>query len=110
MPQPSVKASPQAHTHRTHRYGYYAIAAAGISYPAKPLITAMQITQFITGFYAVWGYIHVPCFVRDQGMVISWLFNYIYVGGVLLLFLQFFWTDNFGAKKLARSRGKPKAM
>lgn len=35
----------------TVMYSYYAISAAGISYPAKPLITMMQIFQFFSGFY-----------------------------------------------------------
>ena len=47
----------------TVMYTYYAIAAAGIPYPAKPLITAMQITQFLGGFSLVWRYKNLPCFV-----------------------------------------------
>jgi hypothetical protein len=88
----------------TVMYTYYAIAAAGFPYPAKPVITCMQIAQFLTGFYAVWGYIHVPCFVADQGMMFSWLYNYAYVGGVLVLFLHFFYSDNFGARKASRAQ------
>ena len=36
------------------------MTAAGISYPAKPLITLMQLTQFCVGFYVVWDYINGP--------------------------------------------------
>jgi len=92
----------------TVMYTYYAIAAAGVSYPAKPLITAMQITQFLSGFYVVLPYINVPCFRRSQGMVFSWVFNYVYVGTVLALFLHFFYSDNFGAKKAARKATRKK--
>jgi len=83
----------------TVMYTYYAIAAAGISYPAKPLITLMQITQFVCGFAFVWPYKNVPCFAADQGKMISWVFNYAYVGGVLALFLHFFVNEYLGKKK-----------
>ena len=60
----------------TIMYTYYAISAAGIPYPAKPLITLMQIIQFVGGFTLVWPYINVPCYRQNQGMMISWVFNY----------------------------------
>ena len=83
----------------TVMYTYYAIAAAGIPYPAKPLITAMQITQFLGGFSLVWRYKNLPCFAADQGMMLSWVFNYLYVGGVLALFLRFFVSEYLKPKK-----------
>ena len=89
-----------------------ALTAAGVSYPAKPLITLMQIVQFLAGFTVVWPYKDVPCFRNDSGKMLSWVFNYAYVGGVLLLFMHFFYLDNF-AKKKAKAAGaskKSKAM
>ena len=83
----------------TVMYTYYAMTAAGMSYPAKPLITMMQIVQFFSGFAVVWPYKDISCFRQDQGKMLSWLFNYLYVGGVLLLFMNFFYHDNFGKKK-----------
>jgi len=80
-------------------YTYYAITAAGVPYPAKPLITLMQICQFLAGFTVVYPYKNIPCFRANQGMMISWIFNYAYVGGVLALFMHFFYMDNFGGKK-----------
>jgi hypothetical protein len=85
------------------------MTAAGISFPAKPLITLMQLTQFCVGFYVVWDYIKVPCYARDQGMVFSWVFNYAYVGVVLLLFMHFFYVDNF-QKKRRKSASEKKAI
>ena len=87
----------------TIMYTYYAMTAAGISYPAKPLITLMQITQFIAGFTVVFPYKDIPCFRASQPMMVSWVFNYAYVGGVLALFLHFFYRDNF-AKKSKKSK------
>jgi len=83
----------------TVMYTYYAITAAGVPYPAKPLITAMQITQFLAGFTVVYPYKDIACFRADQGMMISWVFNYVYVGGVLALFMRFFYQDNFKKKE-----------
>ena len=44
----------------TFMYAYYAAAAAGIQIALKPVMTIMQITQFIVGFYMVYPYIHTP--------------------------------------------------
>ena len=48
-------ATPSRGSH-TVMYTYFAITAAGFAYPAKFLITAMQICQFIIGFAVVWPY------------------------------------------------------
>ena len=87
-------------------YTYYALTAAGVSYPAKPLITLMHITQFVAGFTVVWPYKVIACFRNDTGKMVSWVFNYAYVGGVLILFMHFFYLDNFAKKK---SKGAKKA-
>ena len=42
-----------------------------------------QITQFLAGFAVVWPYKNIPCFRASQGMMFSWVFNYLYVGGVV---------------------------
>jgi hypothetical protein len=53
----------------TIMYTYYGLTAAGYKFKAKPLITAMQICQFMGGFLLVWDYINVPCFNSDAGKV-----------------------------------------
>jgi len=88
----------------TIMYTYYAMTAAGVSYPAKPLITLMQICQFLCGFAFAWPYQHIACFRADQGKMLSWVFNYAYVGGVLLLFMNFFYSDNFRKKSAKKSK------
>jgi len=93
----------------TVMYTYYALTAAGVSYPAKPLITLMQIVQFLAGFTVVFPYKDIACFRADQGKMISWVFNYAYVGGVLLLFMHFFYQDNFQKKKKKAAGGKGKS-
>ena len=64
----------------------------------------LQITQFLLGFGMVFSYVRVPCFREDKELVFSWAFNYAYVGSVLLLFLKFFWDDNFAGK--GQQKGK----
>jgi len=97
----------------TIMYTYYALTAAGVSYPAKPLITLMQIVQFVSGFTVVWPYKDVACFRNDQGKMVSWVFNYAYVGGVLGLFMHFFYNE-YVAKKAKKAsgggKGKSKAL
>ena len=66
-------------------------------------------SRFCCGFVIVWDYINVPCYARDQGMVFSWVFNYAYVGVVLLLFMHFFYVDNF-QKKRRKSASEKKAI
>ena len=66
----------------------------------------MQIFQFFSGFAVVWPYKDIRCFRNDQGKMLSWLFNYLYVGGVLLLFMHFFYHDNFGKKKSSAAAAK----
>lgn len=88
----------------TIMYTYYAMTAAGMSYPAKPLITMMQITQFLAGFTVVYPYKNISCFRSSQQLMVSWIFNYLYVGGVLGLFLHFFYQDNFGKKGKKKSK------
>lgn len=83
----------------TFMYAYYGAAAAGIKVPFKPVITMMQITQFFVGLYLVYPYIHD---IRESpGCMLAYAYNYVYVGAVLLLFLKFFYDDNFGKRKTA---------
>jgi len=89
----------------TVMYTYFGITAAGFAYPAKFLITAMQICQFVIGFAVVYPYWNIPCFRASKGMMFSWVFNYAYVGTVLALFLHFFYNDNF-VKKAKKEKSK----
>lgn len=83
----------------TIMYAYYAVTAAGCKFNLKFLITMLQMAQFVLGFSLVWGYIRMPCFRETKEMVASWLLNYLYVGTVLALFINFFIMDNFMKKK-----------
>mmetsp|Transcript_46237 Transcript_46237/g.76458 ORF Transcript_46237/g.76458 Transcript_46237/m.76458 type:complete len:283 (-) Transcript_46237:150-998(-) len=85
----------------TFMYTYYALAAARIRVPGKPLITALQLSQFLYGLHIVWEYIDIPCFRASQGLVLSWLVNYVYVVVVMLAFFHFFYHDNVKRKKKA---------
>ena len=64
----------------------------------------MQICQFFSGFGFVWRYKDVPCFAADQGMMLSWVFNYLYVGGVLALFMRFFVSSYLKPAKKPKSK------
>jgi len=74
----------------TVMYAYYLATLFKIKIALKPLITLMQITQFNVGFYLVWQYKNVECYHNSPERMFGWLFNYFYVGFVLLLFLNFF--------------------
>jgi len=72
-------------------YGYYWARLVKLPFPLpKSFITSMQIIQFNVGFYLVWRYHTIPCYRQDPMRMFAWLFNYFYVGVVLLLFLNFY--------------------
>nr|ADN94476.1 delta-9 elongase [Rebecca salina] len=83
----------------TIMYTYYGATAAGIKISMKPLITLMQITQFLLGFALVYPYIDLGYFRASPELVWSYLFNYAYVLMVLFLFMRFFYHDNFSKHK-----------
>eukprot|EP01059_Diplonema_ambulator_P028392 TRINITY_DN47176_c0_g1_i1.p1 TRINITY_DN47176_c0_g1~~TRINITY_DN47176_c0_g1_i1.p1 ORF type:complete len:263 (+),score=123.70 TRINITY_DN47176_c0_g1_i1:121-909(+) len=88
----------------TIMYFYYLMALCKIPFPGKILITLMQITQFNVGFYLVWWYKDVECYANSPLRMFGWIFNYIYVGVVLLLFINFsIWTYAF-PKKAAKPK------
>lgn len=89
----------------TIMYAYYGATAAGYKIALKPLITLMQITQFFVGFVIVYPYITKSYFRKSPELVFSYLFNYAYVCTVLLLFMRFFYADNFGPKKAPSGSG-----
>lgn len=90
----------------TIMYAYYAATAAGFKISAKPLITLMQITQFILGFTLVYPYIHLQYFSESPELLLSYYLNYAYVTAVLLLFMHFFYVDNFGKKSTLAAKAK----
>lgn len=72
-------------------YGYYWTRLMKFNFPVpKSLITSLQIIQFNIGFYIIWNYRHLPCYRQDPIRMFGWLFNYWYVGTVLLLFINFY--------------------
>eukprot|EP01064_Diplonema_japonicum_P028232 TRINITY_DN427_c0_g5_i1.p1 TRINITY_DN427_c0_g5~~TRINITY_DN427_c0_g5_i1.p1 ORF type:complete len:268 (+),score=59.63 TRINITY_DN427_c0_g5_i1:52-855(+) len=77
----------------TIMYAYYLLTLMKIPFPAKPLITVMQIVQFHLGFYLIWWYKDIKCYTDSPRLMFGWIFNHVYVGGVLLLFINFsIWT------------------
>ncbi|KAJ9456670.1 Elongation of fatty acids protein 3 [Diplonema papillatum] len=88
----------------TVMYAYYFATLCKIRTPLKPLITIMQIAQFNVGFYLVWFYKDIPCYSNSPGRMFGWVYNYFYVGIVLVLFLNFsIWTYIFPHNKKAKS-------
>ena len=48
------------------------------------------------GFYLVWWYKDVKCFNESPVHMLGWVYNYAYVGTVLILFINFsIWTYVF---------------
>ena len=89
----------------TVMYSYYGAALAGVRLGfLRPIITSGQIIQFLTGFTIIWSYKNVPCFGGDPAQMVSWWYNYIYVGAVFFL-LAWFFAVNY-LKKKSRSRSK----
>jgi hypothetical protein len=74
----------------------------------KPVITFLQIAQFITGFYFLWQYPRtVPCFRKDAYKMIGiYYYTWTYVGLVLLLFINFFLRTYLCRGKKPRSDGE----
>jgi len=81
----------------TAMYSYYALSLgkSGESKclnTCKPLITLLQIIQFLSGFYFLWQYPRtVSCFRKNPYQMIGiYYYTWTYVGLVLLLFINFF--------------------
>ena len=74
----------------TIMYSYYFLTLYKIRMPLKNLITVLQITQFLTGFYMEWQYRHLSCYRNDPFRMFGFLFTYYYVGVVLILFINFY--------------------
>ena len=84
----------------TIMYSYYGAALAGVRLGfLRPVITSGQILQFITGFTIIWQYKNVPCYGGDPHQMVSWWYNYIYVGVVFTLFAWFFVKNYITGKK-----------
>jgi len=82
----------------TFMYSYYALSLQRAESTkksfldtVKPLVTSSQIVQFLTGFYFLYQYRKVQCYVTDPYVMIGVYYHtWAYVGGVLLLFLNFY--------------------
>jgi len=80
----------------TFMYLYYALSLNTKSKSrflecVKPYVTSAQIVQFLTGFYFVYKYPKVKCFYNNtRAMLGTYYFTWLYVGTVLLLFLNFY--------------------
>lgn len=84
----------------TVMYSYYAWVAAGFSFPAKSLITSLQLMQFVTvlGHVGYLNYVHGWDFFAN-----TFTFAYTIYNSYLILFAKFF-MDNYTnkSKKLAK--------
>jgi len=92
-------------------YWYYAASIfrtneKGLIDTLKPFVTLIQIVQFNTGFYFLYQYPRkVPCWKRDHFRMIGvYYYTWFYVGGVLLLFVNFFIRSYLCPKKSNKSR------
>jgi len=57
----------------------------------KPLLTSLQIIQFVVGLTLLYQYQYVTCYRTDPyKMVILYYYQWFYVGAVCLLFLNFY--------------------
>mmetsp|Transcript_8206 Transcript_8206/g.9413 ORF Transcript_8206/g.9413 Transcript_8206/m.9413 type:complete len:278 (+) Transcript_8206:198-1031(+) len=74
----------------TIMYTYYACSLMKIRLKGKSLVTMLQIIQFFTGFYVVFEYNNIKCVADDPNQMLAWIYNYVYVGLILLLFLNFY--------------------
>jgi hypothetical protein len=78
----------------TLMYIYYAYSVKGMKLLPKTMVTSLQILQFLSGFYVLFFYKNVPCFLNDaRRMVGCYYFTYWYVGMVLMLFINFFYVN-----------------
>jgi len=90
-------------------YAYYALSLSKSGENkclemCKPVVTLLQIIQFIFGFYCLWQYPRqVSCFRKNaQQMIGIYYYTWCYVGLVLLLFLNFFLQTYLCRKKSSR--------
>uniref|UniRef100_A0A0G4HD55 Elongation of fatty acids protein n=1 Tax=Chromera velia CCMP2878 TaxID=1169474 RepID=A0A0G4HD55_9ALVE len=56
----------------------------------RPFITSGQILQFLAGFYIYYPFCTTECFWSDPQKRISFVYQYAFVGVVMLFFLKFF--------------------
>eukprot|EP01062_Namystynia_karyoxenos_P067310 TRINITY_DN61232_c0_g1_i1.p1 TRINITY_DN61232_c0_g1~~TRINITY_DN61232_c0_g1_i1.p1 ORF type:complete len:294 (+),score=78.64 TRINITY_DN61232_c0_g1_i1:92-973(+) len=73
----------------TIMYAYYLATSFGWRTRLKPLITVMQMTQFLVAFFLAWPLKDVPCHRADPKRMLAWIFCYLYVGGVFVFFINF---------------------
>jgi hypothetical protein len=74
----------------TIMYAYYTASTLKIRIPGKSMLTSLQISQFIVGLTVNYFYVKVPCFRNSFKRMFGWWFTWVYVGIVLLLFLNFY--------------------
>ena len=72
----------------TVMYSYYAGATVGLRFPFKPLITMLQMTQFVVGLsVSAWNFTYQRM-TREQTAIVA--LNNLYVIVLLGLFLRFY--------------------
>nr|WNT94200.1 elongase [Schizochytrium sp.] len=77
-------------TVHTVMYAYYGAALMGKRLKGKNLITIMQIVQFLSGMGIFYTYPDIPCFASNSQLMFIYYYTNIYVGIVLLFFLNFY--------------------
>jgi len=79
----------------TWMYTYYALSLTrtdlrGFLEKIKPVVTISQIIQFIAGLSLLYQYRKIECFVTDGPIMLGvYYHSWIYVGALILLFLNF---------------------
>jgi len=79
----------------TFMYLYYALSLSPNKWKGldifKPIVTSAQIVQFVTGFGFLYQYRYVTCFRTDGRQMLGVYYHtWLYVGSVLLLFINFY--------------------
>jgi hypothetical protein len=88
-------------------YAYYYGTMCGYRPRCKPLLTLMQITQFVSAFALVWPYRSMPCMQdpANAGKAFAFIYCWGYVGVVLFLFMNFA-LYNYVVKPRGKRAGK----
>merc|ERR1712232_401720 len=74
----------------TLMYFYYGMTILKVRIPGKSKLTSLQIIQLATGLSLLWFHIDIPCVQEREEFVVTWMFNYLYVGFLILSFLNFY--------------------
>jgi len=95
----------------TFMYLYYALSLSPNKSKKldffKPIVTSAQIVQFLAGFFFLYKYRNIPCFVTDGLQMFGVYYHtWVYVGTVLALFINFYIRNYCCKKKPAKAKAE----